>query len=55
MFIYAFIMLKVIRKIIKIRNYVRNYSSIAPIERKLLNTTDDIFAAIHNFLMTRTR
>ena len=42
MFIYAFIMLILLRKTIKVKNYVRNESTIALLEEKLQNTTESI-------------
>ena len=43
MFIYTFIRLILIRKLIKMKNYVRNESAIALLEGKLVTTTDSIF------------
>ena len=39
----TFNMLILIRKIIKIKNYIRNESTIALLDEKLLNTTKSIF------------
>ena len=50
--IYTIIMLILIRKIIKIKNYVWNEYTIALLEGKLINTTESIFNI--KFYMTRT-
>ena len=43
MFKYTFIGLILTRKLIKITNYIINKSTIASLERKLINTTKNIF------------
>ena len=43
MFLYTFIMLIIIRKIIEIKNYIKNESTIALLVGKLLSTTESIF------------